>query len=194
MYRRRLNSLRIPFSCSEVRCYRANMTDGRPAWPAVQFADEFDAAALDTSVWVPHYLPAWSSRAASAAAYEVRDSSLRIPVDHPVWCEEQTTAPIRVSGIQSGRGPDPPEAPEGQQRSGPARPSARSSRHSGAGRLGGLDRDARRAVVSPRSMVSLWMVGSKRSWAQVVCVMEAFGDAVVPGVSPRRHGPAPVPR
>ena len=31
------------------------------------FADEFDDAALDTDVWVPHYLPAWSSRAASVS-------------------------------------------------------------------------------------------------------------------------------
>ena len=35
------------------------------------FADEFDAAALDAEVWVPHYLPQWSSRAESAATYAV---------------------------------------------------------------------------------------------------------------------------
>ena len=40
------------------------------------FAEEFDGSALDTSVWLPHYLPAWSSRAQTAATYDVRDSCL----------------------------------------------------------------------------------------------------------------------
>ena len=68
------------------------------------FAEEFEGPALDTSVWIPHYLPAWSSREASAAAYELRDSCLRlrIPRDHPVWCHGDHEPPIRVSGIQSG--------------------------------------------------------------------------------------------
>jgi hypothetical protein len=36
------------------------------------FLDHFDAPELDTAVWVPHYLPHWSSRAESAATYELR--------------------------------------------------------------------------------------------------------------------------
>ena len=42
-----------------------------------------------------------------------------------------------------------------------------------------------RAVVSPRSMVSLWMVGLEEvpERSAEICVMEAFGDAVVPGES-----------
>ena len=39
------------------------------------FSDEFDVAGLDTAVWVPHYLPMWSSRAESAATYEIADPS-----------------------------------------------------------------------------------------------------------------------
>ena len=31
------------------------------------FADDFDGPDLDLGVWVPHYLPAWSSREASRA-------------------------------------------------------------------------------------------------------------------------------
>jgi hypothetical protein len=33
------------------------------------FVDDFDADRLDPAVWVPHYLPAWSSRAATRASY-----------------------------------------------------------------------------------------------------------------------------
>jgi hypothetical protein len=31
------------------------------------FEDNFDAAELDRNVWLPHYLPVWSSRAETAA-------------------------------------------------------------------------------------------------------------------------------
>jgi hypothetical protein len=31
------------------------------------FADDFDGRDLDTGIWIPHYLPMWSSRAESAA-------------------------------------------------------------------------------------------------------------------------------
>ena len=35
------------------------------------FADDFDGPDLDTRVWIPSYLPQWSSRAESAATYEL---------------------------------------------------------------------------------------------------------------------------
>ena len=39
--------------------------------PSIAFLDDFDGSALDLEVWVPHYPPQWSSRAESAATYEV---------------------------------------------------------------------------------------------------------------------------
>ena len=39
------------------------------------FSDHFDGTDLDTDVWVPHYLPHWSSRAASAATTRWRTPS-----------------------------------------------------------------------------------------------------------------------
>ena len=47
------------------------------------FCDDFDAASLDTDVWLPHYLPQWSSRAESAATYAVRDSEVRLSIHFP---------------------------------------------------------------------------------------------------------------
>ena len=66
--------------------------------------DHFDGSNLDAEVWIPHYLPQWSSRADSAATYEVAGSELRltIPADHGLWCAEDHQPPLRVSGIQSG--------------------------------------------------------------------------------------------
>ena len=68
------------------------------------FSDDFDTAALDTEVWLPHYLPQWSSRAESAATYAVRDSELRltIPPEQGLWCARDHEPPLRVSGVQSG--------------------------------------------------------------------------------------------
>ena len=45
-----------------------------------RFVDDFDGGELDTEVWLPHYLPQWSSRAESAADYAVADSELRLTI------------------------------------------------------------------------------------------------------------------
>ena len=76
----------------------------RPEDLRLVFEDDFDGAELDPDVWLPHYLPAWSSRAATAARYEIRDSCLHltIPPDQGLWCADDHTPPLRVSGIQSG--------------------------------------------------------------------------------------------
>ena len=43
------------------------------------FRDDFSGPVLDTEVWVPHDLPAWSSRARQApAAFELGDGGLRL--------------------------------------------------------------------------------------------------------------------
>ena len=152
------------------------------------FADEFDGPGLDTSVWIPHYLPAWSSRAASAAAYEISGSCLRlrIPTDHPVWCEGDHEPPIRVSGIQSGSWSGPVGSTQGQQpfRDGQTVREQQPTQWGWTPREGWIGMRAR-AVVSPRSMVSLWMVGREEvpERSAEICVMEAFGDAVVQGES-----------
>ncbi|MET0770336.1 MAG: glycoside hydrolase family 16, partial [Solirubrobacteraceae bacterium] len=68
----------------------------------MSFRDDFDR--LDTDVWLPHYLPHWSSRADSAATYTVCDSELRlsIPAEQGLWCADDHEPPLRVSGVQSG--------------------------------------------------------------------------------------------
>jgi len=66
-------------------------------------AERFDGDDLDRSVWVPWYLPHWSSRESSKATYTVRNGELRlsIPPDQPLWAEGVHETPLRVSGIQS---------------------------------------------------------------------------------------------
>lgn len=152
------------------------------------FEDHFDGDDLDLTVWVPHYLPAWSSRAETAASYEVRDSCLhlRVPQDHPAWCEGDHTPAIRVSGIQSGSWSWPVGSTRGQQ---PYRTGQQvreeQPEHRGWLPDGGWVEMRARAVVSPRSMVALWMVGFEQVPEQSaeICVAEMFGDAALPGVS-----------
>ena len=96
------------------------------------------ATDLDLTVWVPHYLPQWSSRAASAATYAVRDSCLHltIPADQGLWCPDEHD-PLRVSGVQSGVFSGPVGSTVGQQPRARGRGGPR-----GPGDPVGLDTDA----------------------------------------------------
>lgn len=81
------------------------------------FEDDFDGSTLDTDVWLPHDLPAWSSRRATAAMYEIRDSCLvlSIPPEQGLWLPDEHTPALRVSGIQSGNFSGPVGSTIGQQ-------------------------------------------------------------------------------
>ena len=70
----------------------------------VSFRDDFDGDRLDLSVWDPHYLPQWGTRAGTGARYDVSAGRLRlvVSVDQPLWCPDQHEEPLRVSGIASG--------------------------------------------------------------------------------------------
>ena len=150
------------------------------------FRDDFDASALDTDVWVPHYLPQWSSRAESAAAYEIADSELRltIPRDHGIWCEGDHEPPLRVSGIQSGVYSGAVGSTVGQQ---PFRDGLVVREHQPAQwgwtpHHGRLEIRARMAL-SPRSMAGVWMVGleDEPHRCAEILLFEVFGDALQDG-------------
>jgi hypothetical protein len=152
------------------------------------FHDDFDGDGLDRDVWVPHYLPAWSSRAATAATVEVVDSCLHlsIPPGQGLWCAGDHEPAMRVSAVQSGNASGPVGSTTGQQ---PYREGLlvreEQPPHWGWTPLGGLLEMRARAVVSPRSMVAWWLVGleDRPERSAEICVFEVFGDAVDPGVS-----------
>jgi Glycosyl hydrolases family 16 len=137
---------------------------------------------------VPHYLPAWSSRAATAATYRIEDSCLRLSIEpqQGLWLAGEHVPPLRVSGIQSGNFSGPVGSSIGQQ---PWRDSAvvRDEQKAFWGWTpthGYLEMCAR-GVVTPRSMVAWWMVGLEDTPDRCaeICVAEIFGDAVEPGKS-----------
>jgi hypothetical protein len=135
--------------------------------------DDFDA--FDSEVWVPHYLPHWSSRAESAATYAVQDSELRltIPVGQGLWCPGDHDPPLRVSGVQSG-------VLDGQSpfRDGQVVREHQENRWGWTPHHGRIEVRARMEL-SPRSMASVWMIGLEDEPERCgeICVFEVFGDA-----------------
>jgi hypothetical protein len=150
------------------------------------FRDDFDGAELDTGVWVPHYLPMWSSRADSAATYAVAGSELRltIPPDQGLWCADSHDPPLRVSGIQSGVWSGEEGSTRGQQ---PFRDGlvVRESQptHLGWTPHYGLLEVRARMDLGPSSMASVWMVGieDRPERSGEINLFEVFGDTIEDG-------------
>jgi hypothetical protein len=145
-------------------------------------AERFEAGELDRGVWVPWYLPHWSSRDASGATYEIRDGELRlsIPPGQPLWAEGVHETPLRVSGIQSANFSGPTGSTIGGQ---PFldRQQVREEQGEfwGFTPLYGHVEIRMRAVITPRSMVAFWLSGieDRPERSGEICVMEVFGTA-----------------
>jgi hypothetical protein len=162
------------------------------------FRDDFQGSGLDTGVWLPHYLPMWSSRAASAATYAVAGSELRltIPPEQGLWCANDHDPPLRVSGVQSGVFSGEVGSTRGQQpfRDGLVVREYQPTHWGWTPHYGLLEVRARMDL-GPRSMASVWMVGieDRPERSGEICVFEVFGDtldgaaaAVGSGVHPFR--------
>jgi len=153
--------------------------------------DRFDASTLDQAKWFPHYLPAWSSRAATRASARAGPDGLvlDIPVDHPLWCPDDHTPPLRVSGIQSGNWSGPLGSTIGQQRFRDGL-VVREEQPRFEGCLVSSGRVAieARMALSPRSMAALWLSGFEDDPEQLqcgeLCVFENFGNALGPADDP----------
>jgi hypothetical protein len=153
-----------------------------PRW----FEDRFTGPDLDPGTWLPHYLPAWSSRAQTRASLQVGNTGLilDIPTDHPVWCDGDHDPPLRVSGIQSGSWSGPTGTPLGQQRFREGQLVQEEQERFEGWLLSAGDARARVEIsalmeLSPRSMAALWMSGFEDDEAQErcgeLCVFEVFG-------------------
>jgi hypothetical protein len=147
------------------------------------FVDDFDGDELDTEVWLPHYLPQWSSRAESAATYSVAGSELRltIPPELGLWCEGDHQPPLRVSGIQSGVYSGEMGSTVGQQpfRDGVVVRERQPAWWGWTPEYGRLEVRARMDL-SPRSMAGVWMSGleDRPERSAEILLFEVFGDAL----------------
>jgi hypothetical protein len=132
---------------------------------------------------VPHYLPQWSSRAESAAVYEVAGSELRltIPPDQGLWCAGDHEPPLKVSGIQSGVYSGEVGSTVGQQpfRDGAVVREFQPAQWGWTPEYGVLEVQARMDL-SPRSMAGVWMAGleDRPERCAEILIFEVFGDAL----------------
>ena len=146
--------------------------------------DTFAADELDTRLWYPHYLPQWSSRAASAARYRLGGGQLRllIEVDQPPWCPE-LDGEVRVSSLQTGVFSGPLGSGVGQHRFSPAAVVREEQEEL---RLYtpqyGFFEVRARVGDDPSSMAALRMIGfeDRPERSAEICVFEIFGRAVRP--------------
>ena len=151
----------------------------------LEIEDDFRGSRLNDRLWIPHYLPHWSSRAASAARYSLRDGALRLVIepDQPPWCPE-FDGWLRVSSLQTGAFAGPRGSDIGQHRfrKGLVVREEQENRALYTPRYGLFELRAR-AIDDPNTMVSLWMIGYEdepRRSAEI-CVFEIFGRDVKAG-------------
>jgi len=149
--------------------------------------DDFDNPDLDPKVWLPHYLPMWSSREATRASYRIEDSCLvlDIPPEQGRWLPDDHS-PLRLSGVQSGSRSGPVGSTAGQQAVYPGQ-LVREEEPEFAGHLqkhGHLEIRCRMRI-SPRSMAAMWLCGFEEEPEHCgeICVVEVFGKDLVPGES-----------
>jgi Glycosyl hydrolases family 16 len=154
---------------------------------ALEREDDFAGPALDRTLWFPHHLPQWSSRAESAARYRLEGGVLRLVIedDQPPWCPEFDGG-TRVSSLQTGVLAGPVGSRVGQHRFTPdavvreAQDDARlfTPRY-------GLFEIRARVPADPSSMAALWMIGieDEPERSGEICVFEIFGRDVRPGVA-----------
>jgi hypothetical protein len=146
--------------------------------------DTFAGPELDRTLWLPHHLPQWSSRAQSAARYRLDGHALRLVVedDQPPWCPEFDGG-TRVSSLQTGVLAGPLGSGVGQHRFAPDAVvrEEQAERRLYTPRYGLFE--LRAAFPSePSSMAALWMIGveDRPEHSAEICVAEIFGRDVRP--------------
>ena len=151
----------------------------------LEVEDTFGASRLDDALWIPCYLPQWSSRERSAARYDVGGGRLRLRIDadQPPWSPEWNGG-IRVSNLQTGVRSGPVGSTHGQH---PFREDlivreAQQSRLLYTPQYGLFELTAR-AIADPANLVALWLIGVEDAphRSAEICVMEIFGRDVEPG-------------
>jgi hypothetical protein len=148
----------------------------------LEVEDDFDGSRLNKELWIPYYLPQWSSRSASATRYSLRDGALclAIEADQPPWCPE-FDGWIRVSSLQTGlySGPLLSEIGQCHFRDGLVVREEQTSAALYTPQYGLFEMRAC-ALDDPKNMVALWMIGYEDipERSAEICVFEIFGRDV----------------
>lgn len=163
----------------------------------LEFDEDFSGTELDSSRWLPYYLPQWSSREATLARYRIDGGMLTLLVEHDQhpWSPEYD-GDLRVSNLQTGVFSGPVGSSIGQHR---FRPDLVVREYQPEQRLylqhHGLIEARVKAVADPRCMVALYLLGFEDSpeRSSELCVFEIFGsevsaDRALVGMGVHPHG------
>jgi hypothetical protein len=151
--------------------------------------ERFTGSALDTSRWVPHYLPQWSSPERSAARYSLgaADSNspgltLRIDHDQEAWSPE-FNGELRVSNLQTGARSGEVGSGSGQHpfREGLLVRTAQLDQRLWLPHYGLIEVNLQPST-HPRALTALWLIGFEHVPEQSgeLCVVEIFGRDIRP--------------
>jgi Glycosyl hydrolases family 16 len=148
----------------------------------LEVEDDFAGSRLNDRLWIPSYLPHWSSHEASRARYTFGDGCLRLRIeaDQSPWCPE-LDGWTRVSSLQTGVFAGPRGSRIGQHhfREGLVVRDEVENRALYTPMYGLFELRAR-ALADPDNMVALWMIGyeDRPERSAEICVFEIFGRDV----------------
>lgn len=158
----------------------------------LEIHDEFDGGALNPDLWLPYYLPHWSSRKRSAAQYKLQDSTLILYIDehHQPWCPE-FDGDVKCSSMQTGIYAGPVGSAQGQHRFNKScivREAQTTQRLYTP--LYGFFEVRVKAPPFAGSLGTLWMIGmeEKPEESGEIAMFELFGDQITPTASEIRYG------
>ncbi|SFR90179.1 Protein N-acetyltransferase, RimJ/RimL family [Microbacterium sp. cf046] len=164
---------------------------------AADHDERFDQGTLDETRWWPYYNPHWSSRAATAARWDMREPglTLRIDADTAPWSPEYD-GENRASHLQTGQYSGPVGSPIGQHRfrDGLVVREEQPERRLWLTHFGVIE-VRMRAIRHPDAMVALWPIGfeDRPEDCGEICICEIFGSElddtggwVGVGVKPQR--------
>lgn len=144
----------------------------------LEFEDDFDGDDIDTALWIPAYLPQWSSRAATRPRYSLAGGllTLRIEEDQAPWSPEFDGSTY-VSNLQTAVRSGPVGSRDGQHRLGDMVVREEQQREVLYAPREGLVEVRLRATRDPDAMAALWLVGveDRPEQSGELCVAEIFG-------------------
>ena len=161
----------------------------------LEFCDAFQGNTLDTSKWLPYYLPQWSSRERSSARYSLGNGQLHLHIEQTQqpWSPEYN-GDLRVSSLQTGCFSGEVGSRRGQHPFRPdltVREAQPTLRHYTP--QYGYAEVRLRAVPLAGYMCALWMIGFEETPEQSaeICICEIKGEHISPEGSVTGYGVHP---
>lgn len=142
--------------------------------------EPFEGHELRPDLWLPYYLPQWSSRERSAAQYTLPGKGLHLHIteDQAPW-NPAFDGELRVSNLQTGCFSGPLGSNEGQHHFKPGlQVTQEQPKLNLYTPLYGYFEVRLKAVPKPGYMVALWMIGLEETPEQSaeLCICELFGQ------------------